>query len=46
MIGIFPFGQEVQKVEQDECSPKQAFVLGVHASAVHARWENPQGKQS
>jgi uracil-DNA glycosylase len=44
MIGIFPFGQEVQKVEQDERSPKQAFVLGVYASAVHARWENPQGK--
>ena len=44
MIGIFPFGQEVQKVEQVERSPKRAFVLGVYASAVHARWESPTGK--
>ena len=44
MIGIFPFGQEVKKVEQDERTPKQAFVLGVYASAIHARWENSLGK--
>ena len=44
MIGIFPFGQEVQKVEQQDRTPKKAFVLGVYASAVHARWENLQGK--
>ena len=43
MIGVFPFGQEVKKVEQNERSPKKVFVLGVYASAVHARWENPQG---
>ena len=34
----FPFGQELKKVEQKDRSPKQAFVLGVYASAVHARW--------
>jgi uracil-DNA glycosylase len=44
MIGIFPFGQEVQKIEQEERSSKRAFVLGVYASAVHACWENSQGK--
>ena len=40
----FPFGQAVRKVEQTDRSPKKTFVLGVYASAVHARWENPQGK--
>ena len=44
MIGIFPFGQEVQKVEQDDRLPKKTFVLGVYASAVHARWVNLEGK--
>jgi uracil-DNA glycosylase len=43
-IGIFPFGEEVQKIEQTDRSPKKAFVLGVYASAVHARWINLQGK--
>lgn len=44
MIGTFPFGQEVQKVVQEERSSKRVFVLGVYASAVHARWVNLQGK--
>jgi len=43
-IGIFPFGKEVKKIEQVERSRKKAFVLGVYASAVHAKWENLQGK--
>ena len=41
----FPFGQELKKVEQTDRSPKEAFVLGVYASAVHARWIDNNGKQ-
>jgi len=37
MIGIFPFGEEVHKVEQKDRTPKNVFILGVYASAVHAR---------
>jgi len=39
----FPFGQELKTVEQKDRSPKQAFVLGVYASAVHAMWKDKQG---
>jgi len=42
---FFPFGQELRKVEQTIRSPKKAFVLGVYASAVHARWVDKNGKQ-
>lgn len=38
MIGIFPFGEGVHKVKQQDRSPKKVFILGVYASAVHARW--------
>lgn len=41
----FPFGQELKKVAQKDRSPKKAFVLGVYASAVHARWVDKNGKQ-
>ncbi len=41
----FPFGQELKKVAQKDRSPKEAFVLGVYASAVHARWIDKNGKQ-
>jgi len=35
----FPFGQELTKVQQTETTPnKEVFVLGVYASAVHAKW--------
>jgi uracil-DNA glycosylase len=37
-IGTFPFGQPVRAVTQKDRSPKGVFVLGVYASAVHARW--------
>ncbi|NOY78628.1 MAG: hypothetical protein GXO76_12235, partial [Calditrichaeota bacterium] len=43
-IGIFPFGKEVQRVEQVERSFKKIFVLGVYASAVHARWVDKESK--
>ena len=39
-IGTFPFGQPVQEVVQIDRTPKDVFVLGVYASAVHARWIN------
>jgi hypothetical protein len=41
----FPFGKELTKVEQTDKSPKKAFVLGVYASAVHARWTDINGRQ-
>jgi uracil-DNA glycosylase len=41
----FPFGKKLQKVEQKEKTPKEAFVFGVYASAVHARWTDYNGKQ-
>ena len=41
---IFPFGQPVRPVIQEDRSAKQAFILGVYASAVHARWKGVDGK--
>jgi len=41
----FPFGQPLTKVQQKDISKKKAFVLGVYASAVHARWTDKDGKQ-
>ena len=35
----FPFGQELHPLVQQDRSPKKVFVLGVYASAVHARWK-------
>ena len=43
-IGTFPFGQPVQEVTQKNRTPKSVFVLGVYASAVHARWINTSEK--
>ncbi len=40
----FPFGQPLKCVEQLDRTPKRVFVLGVYASAVHARWISPDGK--
>ncbi len=34
----FPFGQELHPLVQKDRTPKKVFVLGVYASAVHARW--------
>ena len=33
------FGEYVQPLVQEDRSPKRVFVLGVYASAVHARWK-------
>ncbi|MBO7217761.1 MAG: hypothetical protein J6V50_03585 [Clostridia bacterium] len=35
----FPFGQELHPLIQEDRTPKKIFVLGVYASAVHARWK-------
>jgi hypothetical protein len=43
-IGCFPSGQPIRKVTQTDRTPKRAFVLGVYASAVHARWIGEDGK--
>lgn len=36
---FFPFGQKLHPLVQEDRSPKKVFVLGVYASAVHARWK-------
>ena len=35
----YPFGEEVHRLVQQDRIPKKVFVLGVYASAVHARWK-------
>jgi uracil-DNA glycosylase len=40
----FPFGQPLKQVRQKDKSPKHTFVLGVYASAVHAKWLDAKGK--
>jgi hypothetical protein len=44
-LGTFPFGMPVEAVTQKDRSIKCVFVLGVYASAVHARWVDPNGKE-
>ncbi len=39
MAYLFPFGQELHPLVQEDKSSKKVFVLGVYASAVHARWK-------
>ena len=41
----FPFGQTVKEVCQTDRTPKEVFILGVYASAVHARWVRPNGEK-
>ena len=40
----FPFGMPITPVRQADTSPKRIFVLGVYASAVHARWVTDDDK--
>ena len=35
----YPFGEAVRSLVQQDRSPKRVFVLGVYASAVHAKWK-------
>ncbi len=39
MKAQFPFGEYVHPLVQKDRTPKKVFVLGVYASAVHARWK-------
>lgn len=41
----YPFGQTVKPVVQADQTPKKNFILGVYASAVHARWVDANGKE-
>ena len=34
----FPFGMPIRRLLQKERGRKRIFILGVYASAVHARW--------
>ena len=43
MAYLYPFGQQVHTLVQQDRTPKKVFVLGVYASAVHARWKK-EGK--
>jgi uracil-DNA glycosylase len=45
MTNVFPFGQPLKRLSQADRTPKKVFVLGVYASAVHARWVDKNGKQ-
>lgn len=45
VMGTFPFGQPVHILVQEDRTPKQVFVLGVYASAVHARWIGNDNKK-
>lgn len=40
MAYYYPFGQTVSPLAQQDRTPKKVFVLGVYASAVHARWKH------
>lgn len=41
----FPFGAPLRSLVQEDRRRKRVFVLGVYASAVHARWIGGDGKQ-
>lgn len=41
--GTYPFGQPLHPVVQIDRTAKKVFVLGVYASAVHAKWLGPGG---
>src|SRR5438132_12716859 len=42
---FFPFGEKVKQVKQEKKEGSKLFVLGVYASAVHARWVGADGKE-
>ena len=39
----FPFGSPLLRLAQSPLEDARVFVLGVYASAVHAKWLNPDG---
>lgn len=45
IVGVFPFGQPILSLVQKNRTRKRVFILGVYASAVHARWVDDDGRQ-
>ena len=45
IVGTFPFGQPIVRLVHRDRTKKRVFVLGVYASAVHARWVGEDGRQ-
>ena len=43
-LGTYPFGSPLRRVVQTDRTPKRVFVLGVYASAVHAKWYSAEDK--
>ncbi|MDE0003064.1 MAG: hypothetical protein OXQ29_10255 [Rhodospirillaceae bacterium] len=43
-MGVFPFGQPIATLRQSRRGRRRVFVLGVYASAIHARWIGSDGK--
>ena len=43
LVKSFPFGMPVAPLRQQGDGPRRVFVLGVYASAVHARWVRADG---
>ena len=43
-MNSFPFGMPIKRLIQKDRSRKRIFVLGVYASAVHARWQGSDGQ--
>jgi hypothetical protein len=41
--GTYPFGEPLRVVVQQDRARKHVFILGVYASAVHARWFDAAG---
>lgn len=44
VTGSYPFGSLLRSLVQQDRSPKKVFVLGVYASAVHAKWFGADGR--
>jgi hypothetical protein len=42
----FPFGRPLENTPPQKARNAKAFVVGVYASAVHARWIGPDGKEA
>jgi len=43
-MNTFPFGNPIKPVRQEHRGKRRVFVLGVYASAVHARWVADNGQ--
>lgn len=44
ITGAYPFGSPLRPLVQADQTPKKVFVLGVYASAVHAKWIDANGR--